>query len=230
MGTSAQKWLDNSILTPILGIVAVCACIAIVAALIRHFLYEHNDNDTKTVSTRVMHVFGFVAVIGFLAGGGVGLSKVFEKSASISSINGSTGKSLLPEDLKEEKSKYDNLGDLLTDASKSSTSNKSRQERLKEEVTDQQAQTGDGNLSAYESEYFNAVNSGDLKSAKKYLSNIAKIAQKTQGTAGSSDTAKNAKKFFKAKTGLDVGIGDVDSLTIEKLKEKLNNNAAAVNL
>ncbi len=188
MGTSAQKWLDDSVLTPILGIVAVCACIAIVAALIRHFLYEHNDDDTKTVSTRIMHVFGFVAVIGFLAGGGVGLSKVFEKSASLSSVNGSTGKSLLPEDLKEEKGKYDNVGDLLTEASKHKATSSTPIEAATQAATNSTTATTVAAKAA----------SGGL--AGVAISNVAKTD--TSNDSG-GDIAAAAATAIKTATGLD---------------------------
>lgn len=220
MGTSAAKWLGQ--LTPqILGVMAVCAAIAIVLALVRHFLYEHDGNDLKPLSSRVAHVFGFVVGVSFIAVSGSAIAKRFEDGSWTSGVNGNTGKGLLPDGFKEAKSSK-NLGDTITAAAGKSQAQResSGGADLTQSASSSSATTGDGNLPGYEQAYRKAAGKGDWENARKYLSNIAKVASANQGQGGSTANMKNARAFFKAATGFDVGLGDVSKLSDAELKKR----------
>ena len=128
MGTQALEFLKT--LTPaILSIAGVCAAVAIVAAVIRHFMYEHGSDDYQPLAKRFTHVFGFLAAIGFVSIGGV---RVADRIASSNAISGvvtsKAGSSLLPEQLSGGSKSASNLGDLLMGTVKGNPEHMSQEE------------------------------------------------------------------------------------------------------
>lgn len=110
MGHSAREML-MSVTPALLGIAGVCAAIAIVMALMRHLLYEHGNDDLQPASKRVTHVFGFLAVIGCVAGAGTTAATKWALSPTLNPAT-SGGTSLLPSSIRDAGS-YSNMGDLI---------------------------------------------------------------------------------------------------------------------
>lgn len=112
MGTEALKFMAG-ILPPLLGVVGVCAAIALFAAILRHFLYEHSEEDVKPLASRFGHVFGTIAAIALVSGGGLELVESLKRNPVSQDIAGQAGGGLVPEAAAGGATQYDNLGEFI---------------------------------------------------------------------------------------------------------------------
>lgn len=103
----------SSIGPVLLGVGGVCAAIAIALAVMRHFAYEHDDDDTQTLKTRFIHVFGFIAALGVVVGGGSGLADSLKNNSISNQIAADAGNGFLPDGVAASTPSYDNMGDLI---------------------------------------------------------------------------------------------------------------------
>ncbi len=214
MGKTALEWIGG-IQPAILIILASSACIAILAAIVRYFAYEHGRGDVTTMSTRVMHVFGYILVICALAFGGMTIAKSFEKAAYVDDVNGNTGKAVIPDKYQVKGDKT--LGDLIKAATEENQKNREDEA---------------GNvysLSEFPTQYGNAASSNDYDKMRTLLAELVEIADGNSST----DSKKSAKKYLKAKTGMSLSsakkkltesngtkVLNIDDATLEKYKNK----------
>lgn len=101
------------ITTAILGIGGICAAIAIISAIIRYFLYQHDDEIRRPLKARFVHVFGFIGAFGVILGGVPKFVTAIMQNSASQQIQNEAGSSFVPNSFSQNGSNYSNLGEAL---------------------------------------------------------------------------------------------------------------------
>ena len=124
------------ITTALLGIGGICALLALIAAIIRYFFYQHDEQHTRPIKARVVHVFGMIAAFGLITGGVPKLVEQLTQNSTSQQILNESGSSMLPDSIAgKETYKFSNLGEAMENLSNGEDPSTDQVERAIESTT-----------------------------------------------------------------------------------------------